>query len=146
MPRLDDKLTELKTLLQTSEDFSAIASCFFDMSELQAFQDIGKVSRDKTLKEKLEVIIETAAQQMFKGELILHNFMLIELPKRNFVHGPISINNYMCNVFYFTDLKSGMLTIASLRPGALTHFIRLTELPITDPNVMLVNPKKQTDQ
>jgi hypothetical protein len=146
MPRLDAKLAELKTLLQTGTEFGDIASCFFDLSELPAFMEVGKVSRDKALKHKLEQIIEQAASQMFKGELILHNFMLVELPKRHFVHGPISLNNYLCNVFYFTDLKSGMLTITSLRPGALTHFIRLTELPITDPRVMVVNPTKQTDQ
>ncbi|HEX4950544.1 MAG TPA: hypothetical protein VFZ34_28010 [Blastocatellia bacterium] len=146
MPRLDDKLAELKTLLQSGDDFSVISSCFFDLSEMPAFMDIGKVNRNKELKEKIEIIIEHAAQQVLPGELILHGLMLIELPKRNFVHGPIGINNYMCNIFYFTDIKSGMLTITSLRPGALTHFVRLTELPVTDPRVMVVNPARQTNQ
>jgi hypothetical protein len=94
----------------------------------------------------MESIVAFAAQEMFEGDLILHDFLWVELPKRHFIHGPVRINRYMCNMFYFTDIKSGLLTITSLRPGAPTHFVRLTTLPVTDPRVMVMNPTRQTEQ
>jgi hypothetical protein len=65
-----------------------------------------------------------------KGDQITVEFMSIYLAKQRFFHGPVKIEGRQGGMFYFEDIKTGMVAIPGEDP-----MINYSRFSITEPNL-----------
>lgn len=125
------KLDELKEMVKTEDDFGKIWKFFFDhLGENMEFMSLGHQTKNKLISKLMKETLKTSAQaQLKKQTVLISNLLLIEIPKRGFYHGPAMVDEYMASVFYFEDLKMGMMSLSRLGSGWV-HYSRFTTLGI----------------
>ncbi|HMY73599.1 MAG TPA: hypothetical protein PLQ88_17415, partial [Blastocatellia bacterium] len=90
-----------------------------------------------------EVLKKVGRQHLNKASVLVSNMLLIEIPKRHFFHGPAMVDNYMASLFYFEDLKMGMISLARLGSGWV-HYARFSTLDVTGNKSINLQPGNRT--
>lgn len=92
------------------------------------FTDMGEPLQNKDM----EAALVNACRQMFedKGELLIAEFMSIYLAKQRFFHGPVKIEGRYGGMFYFEDIKMGLVAIPGEHP--MVNYARFS---ISEPNL-----------
>jgi len=138
------KLEDLKEKMQVEEDFGAIWKFFFDhFGENPEFMALG-ARADETMHFFLEPILESICQQVVNHEVMAAQFILTEIPGRNFYHGPCLTDAGIAVVFYFDDLKMGMFSLTPALGSGLIHYGRFSTIPVSGKNSFLLQSKSNT--
>ncbi|HMV49154.1 MAG TPA: hypothetical protein PLD20_22450 [Blastocatellia bacterium] len=139
------KLDELKEKMQTVEEFGEAWNFFFDhFGENNEFMNMGHPTKNKLVNKLLkEVLKKVGRQHLNKASVLVSNMLLIEIPKRHFFHGPAMVDNYMASLFYFEDLKMGMISLARLGSGWV-HYARFSTLDVTGNKSINLQPGNRT--
>ena len=86
--------------------------------------------KNKTITKLLkETLKQTGQQHLNKSSVLISNFMLIEIPKRGFFHGPAMVDDTIASLFYFEDVKMGMISLTRLGSGWV-HYARFSALDV----------------
>jgi hypothetical protein len=82
--------------------------------------------------EQLEAAIVNSCKQMFedKGELLTAEFMSIYLTKYRFFHGSVRIEGRYGGMFYFEDIKMGLIAIPGEPP-----MVKYSRFSISEPDL-----------
>jgi hypothetical protein len=82
--------------------------------------------------EQLEAALVNTCRQMFadKGELLIAEFMSIYLAKYRFFHGSVRIEGRYGGMFYFEDIKMGLLAIPGEPP-----MVKYSRFSISEPDL-----------
>lgn len=125
------KLDELKQMTQTADEFGPVWKFFFDhLGENPEFMNLGRPTKNKLVTKLIKETLKATGQaHLNKQAVLVSNLLLIEIPKRGFYHGPAMVDDHMASLFYFEDLKMGMISLAKLGSGWV-HYSRFTTLGI----------------
>ncbi len=125
MAKFEKELDKFKEILVKGDNFGDIYNYFMDnFGENSDFLQYGKVKKNSMLKQ----IMEGVAERLFRGEVEIMHLLLYKIPKTSFFHGPCFINGKMASVFYFEDIRVGMLIVAQF--GEETKFIRFSGMEV----------------
>jgi hypothetical protein len=82
--------------------------------------------------EQLEAALVNSCRQMFadKGELLIAEFMSIYLAKYRFFHGSVRIEGRYGGMFYFEDIKMGLIAIPGEPP-----MVKYSRFSISEPDL-----------
>lgn len=120
------KLDELKRRLVHEKDFMKTWGFFLDEFATDlAFIDLGEAARD----EAIETTIARIALQMFPRDGNITQTRLIRLPDRQFVHGNVIVAGRAGGMFYFEDVRVGLVAVSEMFPSDETKFARFTTMP-----------------
>ncbi len=121
MARYKEELEKFKEVLVKNDNFRDIYTYFMDnFGEDPDFLQYGKVKKNPILKQ----LMKSVAEKLFKKDVEIIHLLLHKIPKTSFVHGPCFINSKMASVFYFEDIRVGMLIVAQF--NGETQFIRFS--------------------
>lgn len=117
--------------MRTVEEFGEAWTFFFDhLGENSQFMNLGKPTKNKPVNKTLKEILKKVGQQhLNKPSVLVSNMLLIEIPNRHFFHGPAMVDNYIASLFYFEDVKMGMISLARLGSGWV-HYARFSTLEV----------------
>jgi hypothetical protein len=109
-------VTELKQRLVTERDLTKLWHSFMDMTQLKEFQETQRPCKDQGLYSRIGEISEKIISQVpIKGSVTV---ALFELPPYDLVHGPLTLQTGLGNIFYFREIDSGLMAIPN---GTSTH-------------------------
>ncbi len=127
MAKFEKELEKFKEVLVKGDNFADIYTHFLDnLGERPDFLQYGKVKKNPQLKQLMEAV----AEKLFKREVEIMHLLLHKIPKTSFFHGPCFINGKMASVFYFEDIRVGMLIVAQI--DGETKFIRFSGMEATE--------------
>lgn len=122
-------LQKLKQKLKQEPKLADIWEFYMDhFADHREFADLGEPLRD----EVLEAALTNCCKEMCagKGDKILVKFMSIYLAKQRFFHGPVEIEGRYGGMFYFEDIKTGMVAV----PGE-DQIVNYSRFSVTEPNL-----------
>jgi hypothetical protein len=122
-------LQKLKQKLQQEPKLADIWEFYMDhFADHQEFTDMGTPLRD----EVLDAALINCCKEMYAGKAdkIVVEFMSIYLAKQRFFHGPVEIDGRYGGMFYFEDIKTGMVAIPGEDP-----MVNYSRFSITEPNL-----------
>ncbi|MEZ4528227.1 MAG: hypothetical protein R2941_20130 [Desulfobacterales bacterium] len=127
MAKFEKELEKFKEVLVKGDNFADIYTYFMDnLGERSDFLQYGKVKKNPQLKQLMEAV----AEKLFRGKVEIMHLLLHKIPKPPFLHGPCFINGKMASVFYFEDIRVGMLIVAQI--DGETKFIRFSGMEPTE--------------
>lgn len=123
---MKEKITHLKKILQTKDEFQETMNYFFDVLVLdQQFPDAGQITATTN---KMKKIIEVTGQKLFRKKKVqIHTLHSIEIKEHKMIHGFVALETMHGAYFYF-DKIGGMVSLSGGDDGQV-HYCRLTELP-----------------
>ncbi len=123
---MKEKITHLRKILQTKEEFQETMNYFFDVLVLDKnFADTGT---QITPKNRIKKVLEITGEKLFQKESVhIKTLHAIEIKPYKFTHGFVAIENMYGAYFYFDDI-GGMVSLSGGGDGK-AHYCRLTELP-----------------
>jgi hypothetical protein len=116
MMNVKQELDELKEILQIEEDFPAIAKKFLDLSEDYKFREMGKLKKNKIIAMAVNKTLDDLGMAELKG------IRLYYLKKFDFYHGSFLTERMPGMVFYFADIKVGMVLVPRDFSGMIDYF------------------------
>ena len=123
-------LDTLKDKLINSNDFSAVMHYFFDhFAENHAFMQLGKAQHSSFV----ETIVTETASAALGERVVVRGLRLIRLVPQKFYHGPCFVNGRIATLFYFEDIRTGMLAIAMSDSSGEMRYARITAVAIIEP-------------
>jgi hypothetical protein len=133
MKSLRRRVTELRTMLQTADDFSPVLNDFFDLVEDEGFMGMGRRVRDP----KLEGIVARAGTQMVSAAgAVPVEVMIIRVSELGITHGMLSVGGHAGGFFYFPALDQGLASVTLA--GGATAMARFTVKALDgDPAVLV---------
>ncbi|MEP7341229.1 MAG: hypothetical protein ABI977_26100 [Acidobacteriota bacterium] len=139
------KLDELKEKMQTVENFGEAWHFFFDhFGENLEFMQLGGPTKNKTIAKLLKETLKKIGQQhLNKSSVLISNMLVIEIPNRHFFHGPAMVDNYIASLFYFDDVKMGMISLTRLGTGWM-HYARFSTLEVIGDKPITLQPGNRT--
>ena len=121
-------LGQLKDKLVNEPDFNETMKYFFDnFAENEAFIQLGDLYKSKFI----ETMITHAASKALGQQATVKDLMLTRLPAQKFCHGPCFVNGRMATLFYFEDIRTGLLAIVMNGSGEM-RYTRLTAVAIQE--------------
>jgi hypothetical protein len=113
---INEEMAELKEMLQTEEDFGAIAQKFMDLTESRKFLEMGKFKKNKLL----EKVVNKALSDIGMPEML--GIRITFIRKFNFYHGSF-ITEFMPGVvIYFSDIQVGFIIVPRDFKGNNSYF------------------------
>lgn len=120
-------LETLKDKLVNSDDYSDVMTYFFDhFGENTAFMQLGRNQHSSLV----ETIAKEAASSALGEPATLRGMRLIHLPKQKFYHGPCFVNGHMATLFFFDEIRTGMLAISMSAQTGEMRYVRMTAVAI----------------
>ncbi len=122
-------LQKLKQKLRQEPKLADIWEFYLDhFADHQEFANLGEPVQNK----EIETALVNCCRQMFedKGELLIAEFMSIYLAKQRFFHGPVKIEGRYGGMFYFEDIKMGLVAIPGEHP-----LVKYSRFSITEPDL-----------
>lgn len=117
-----ETVQELKRLLLDEKDLAAINTYFFKhLGNDRDFMQLGMPKDDPKLLE----MIECTASTLSPESSVVGQPYFVYVPKFQLYHGTCHVIGRQASVFYFDDLKKGMLAVLSF--GGSTDYLRLSE-------------------
>lgn len=108
MKSLRRRVTELRTMLQTADDFSPVLNAFFDLVDDEAFMGQGRPIRDP----KLEGILARAGTQMVSSNgPVPVEVRVIRVSELGITHGMLMVGSRPGGFFYFPSLDQGLASV-----------------------------------
>jgi len=138
---IDKAVADFKQLLQESDDFQAIGNAFYDLAEFDAFLDKGAPEDN----EELATLLAVGAERLFSRPCSIPYSMFVHVPEYDFYHGPALIDEHSATIFYFSDIKVGMLIVITDMSEGKTEFIRLTTALLDRPSLLADPETPATD-
>jgi hypothetical protein len=120
---------KLKQKLKQEPKLADIWEFYMDhFADHEEFTDMGEPLRD----EVLDAALINCCKEMYAGKAdkITVEFMSIYLAKQRFFHGPVEIDGRYGGMFYFEDIKTGMVAIPGEDP-----MVNYSRFSITEPNL-----------
>jgi hypothetical protein len=138
------RLEELKEKTQTDDDFGAIWKYFFDhFGENPEFMTMGQRA-DEDMVSFLEPILESVCKRAVNRDVMVAQFILTEVPDTRFFHGPCLTDAGIAVVFYFDDVKTGMVSLTPSLGTGLVHYARFSTLAVADKRSFFLQSKSNT--
>jgi hypothetical protein len=140
-----NRLHDLKEKLVNGKNFSEIWHFYMDhFADHQEFVELGEPAQSK----RVEAAIAAACQKMLSippkkgfGDPAKLNtpkiakFFLIKIPEYQLFHGPVQVGKRMGGMFYFEDIKTGLLAVPSQANIEEIQYSRFSEpFPLTGAN------------
>jgi hypothetical protein len=122
-------LQKLKQKLKQEPKLADIWGFYMDhFADHEEFTDMGEPLRD----EVLDAALINCCKEMYAGKAdkIVVEFMSIYLAKQRFFHGPVEIDGRYGGMFYFEDIKMGMVAIPGEAP-----MVNYSRFSITEPDL-----------
>ncbi len=121
-------LATLKDKLTTASNFSDPLTYFFDhFGDSPEFIALGDRADDPFL----EAVIDQVGQQLFRGKAArVDNLLLTRLPEHGFIHGGFTLNGRLGNLFYFEDVRLGLMAVVMSVAPSDTKIMRFTGKPM----------------
>ena len=113
------KLQELKSLIQTAEEFSEPWEFFFDhFGDHPEFLDLGKPVKSVLLTKLCKMV----AKKLYgsSGQVVQKRWVFLK-PHR-FLHGTAIVGGQMVMAIYFTDIEMGLLSFQTPQGSQLMRF------------------------
>ncbi len=113
---INEEMAELKEMLQTEEDFGAIAQKFMDLTESQKFLEMGKFKKNKLL----ETVVNKALTDIGMPEML--GIRITFVRKFNFYHGSFITEAMPGVIIYFEDIQVGFIIVPRDFQGNNSYF------------------------
>ena len=131
------RMNDLKSALQNSDDFSATVQKFFDATEEKEFS----LSKAKD-SELLETMLEKVLEQIFKeSKVVMMRMMYIK--KFNFYHGSFITDPFPGTIFYFESIQMGMVAVPTTSMTDISY-LRFTADIVQEGGFTTPNKSTQT--
>jgi hypothetical protein len=118
------KLPTLKMKLISATDFGEVFDYFFDhFGENEEFMNLGESTRNSLLEQAL---VQAASKMLNTTVIAIPKAFYISIPDYQFIHGAGQMNDALINFFYFEDIDSGMMAMASEKFGDETKLARFS--------------------
>ena len=121
MNRYATQLATLKEKIQKEPKFADVVAYYTDELGNRAFYDQGAQVTEPAL---LETILGAAAQVLGLPVARASGAQLKRLPEHLFVHGVFQMGPSLCMVFFFEDIRQGILATGS--ESGPSQFSRIT--------------------
>lgn len=130
------ELDQLKEKLQMAGDFSEVWEFFLDhFGENEEFLRLGMPTTNDVLAKFIEEALKTCGQKhLGKASVRISRMVLIDLPDQGFLHGPAMVDDFMAGLFYFTDVRVGLISLSRLG-SRWSHFSRFS-LNVIDGDIL----------
>lgn len=117
---------ELKQKLTNEKDLDKIWLFYMDhFADHPEFTDLGQPAQNQYLN---DVLFKTC-QQMFGKKIKITDFLSIYIAEQKLYHGPFQVDRRIGGVFYFEDIKVGLIAVsADFPPTDLVKYSRFTEV------------------
>jgi hypothetical protein len=124
------KLATLKEKLVSAKEFAEVWTYFLDhLGENPEFMALGERVQDRFL----ERVLSEIGKQLFGRTVQVRDTAFIHLPEHGFVHGALTLEDRPGSVFYFRDIRQGLVVLVwSLAPTE-TKFARFSGFPMPSP-------------
>lgn len=119
METLIDRIDYLKTCVMLAADLTIPLVRYQDLLEEEEFLDLGTPGQPEELMEICKLAVAVAYSK--KPQIILSR--IIHIKECHFYHGTAIVNGEIALVFYFADIRRGLLIV--LRPGD-TKILRIS--------------------
>ena len=73
------------------------------------FTDLGHPAKNKYL----DTVVRKTCQEIFGNNIKITNFLLIQIGKYKFFHGPFQVDRRIGGVIYFKDINIGLLAVSA---------------------------------
>lgn len=125
-----DKLKQLETLLNESDDFSVILTFFFDhFADHRLFIDKSKKIKVPLVKQ----MIKEASEVVFrKIPIVVTGLMMLDNERLSILHGSGKVEGHLFNFFYCKRINKGMLAISV---KGFTEMVRITPKSVDQTNL-----------
>ena len=128
------KFAQLREILDTAKDLSAIITFFFDhIVEDPTFTKLGRSEEVPILSTKLEHVLSQVTKKTAK----LVNARYMRMAEFRFVHGPFFIQGQPGSVIYFEDTGKGLVAYAD--KSGMTQLARFSTSHFVDPEKVEMN-------
>ncbi|NIM14905.1 MAG: hypothetical protein GTO45_23315 [Candidatus Aminicenantes bacterium] len=111
-----EEVEELKEMLQTEEDFGAIAQKFMNLTESSKFLEMGKFKKNKLL----ETVVNKALSDIDMPGIL--GIRISYIRKFNFYHGSFITEFLPGAVIYFSDIQMGLIVVPRDFKGNNSYF------------------------
>ncbi len=119
-------LGQLKNKLSNEQNFNEVMKFFFDhFAESDGFMRLGKVHHSAMV----ENIVAEAASAALWERVTVREMRLTRLAEQQFCHGPCFVNGRIATLFYFEDIRTGLLAISMGRGGEM-RYTRITAVAV----------------
>ena len=121
-----ERLEELKQKLTSENDFSQIWNFYMDnFADHAEFTDLGHPAKNKYL----DTVVRKTCQEMFGNKMKITDFLLIQIAKYKFFHGPFQVDGRIGGVIYFQDINIGLLAVsADFSLNGMVKYSRFSEM------------------
>lgn len=113
---INEEMEELKEMLQTEEDFGAIAQKFMNLTESTKFLEMGKFKKNKLL----ETVVNKALSDIDMPEML--GIRITYIRKFNFYHGSFITEAMPGVIIYFSDIQVGFIVVPRDFKGNNSYF------------------------
>lgn len=126
-PRTLSDISELKLILQTATALGEVSDMFWNqVAGEPGFTSAGRPADNPRLK----LMVERATSQVLERSQRVGQTMFIHIREHGFWHGCCLVDGKLCQVFYFEDIDSGLLTLAAGLQSERTRFVRFTAVEL----------------
>ncbi len=124
------RLEELKRKLVQDKALPPVWRFFLDhLGEDPEFIRLG----DQTRHPFVEAALAQVGRQLFPQAEAIVGLLLTRLPEQQFLHGGFMIAGRPGGLFYFDDVRMGLITIAELPPSIDVKYARFSGHPLRPP-------------
>ena len=136
------KLDELRSRLAGATAFAEVWDFFFDhFANNAAFMQVGQ----RTEQPVLQAAVEGIAEQVFKRKHDFVDFLVIEIPEKQFFHGCSMLDNgAMISYIFFADINMGMAAVVRSPFGGETTFGRFSVAQLKPGKTVFAKPPTKT--
>lgn len=123
MSNFEQAAVELKKRLADGESFASAMAYFNDnFSEVPGFMELGRPKQ----KPNIVSMVRNAVEEGFDDQLDLTYSKFFYVKALALHHGPCNFGNVMGNIFYFTDIDQGVISLETSE-GEEPQFLALRE-------------------
>ncbi len=109
------ELAELEEMLQAEEDFNAIFQKFMSLVDSPKFMGLGKQKKNKLMETVVKKVLDELGLD-FLGIRVTY------IRKFRFYHGSFITTGLPGAIFYYEDIKMGLITVSTDYKGQTSYF------------------------
>jgi hypothetical protein len=113
---IKEEVEELKEMLQSEEDFAAIAQKFMNLTESRKFLEMGKFKKNKLM----ETVVNKTLSDIDMPKML--GIKISWIRKFNFYHGSFITEFLPGMVIYFSDIRIGLVVVPRDFKGNNSYF------------------------
>jgi hypothetical protein len=130
------RLEELKRKLVQDKALPPVWTFFLDhLGQDPAFIRLG----EETRHEFVEAALAEVCRQLYPKAEAIVGLILTRLAEQQFLHGGFFVAGRPGGLFYFEDIRMGLITVAELPPSIEVKYCRFSGQPLRPPAPPSVN-------